>query len=215
MVEVAEGLSVGRRLHPGKIRLSALQADQHSCAPEVFPHGGPVMNSKALGDPLAVMSRSERGKWRQAERRIVREHNARQLTTLRSLAATGGGLTSLICPDSGGYATSAEFMIAGQRIRAGRVHRAALSALTQALGSTPAVALLAAGRYGPCWVLTFDLATAPLVVLADKLSILPDRPGGSAPLAVPTAPAGGVRLDGHNGLEQPATTACIPPLARR
>ena len=96
------------------------------------------------------------------------------MTTLRILAATGGPLTSLIYPDSGGYATSAEFMIAGTRIRAGRVHRPTLSALTQALGSVPAVGLLTAGRYGPYWVLTFELATAPLVVLVDKLSILPD-----------------------------------------
>jgi hypothetical protein len=146
------------------------------------------MNSKALGDSLAFMSRPERRKWRQAERRIVREHNAQQLITLRSLAATGGGLTSLIYPDSGGYATSAEFMIAGKRIRAGLTHRPTLGALTQALGSMPAVGLLTAGRYGPYWVLTFELATAPLAVLVDKLTILPDRHGGSASLAAPTAP---------------------------
>ncbi len=149
------------------------------------------MNSKALGEPLAFMSFSERRRWRQVERRAVREHNAQQLTTLRILAATGGALTSLIYPDSGGYATSAEFMIAGTRIRAGRVHRPTLSALTQALGCMPTVALLTASRYGPYWVLTFELATAPLVVLVDKLSILPDRHGGSTPLAAPTAPVDG------------------------
>jgi hypothetical protein len=89
------------------------------------------MNSQALGDPLAFMSLRERRRWRQVARRVVREHNAQQLTTLRILAATGGALTSLIYADSGGYATSAEFMIAGARIRAGRVHRPALSALTR------------------------------------------------------------------------------------
>jgi hypothetical protein len=52
----------------------------------------------------------------------------------------------------------------------------------------PTVPLLAAGRYGPLWVLTFDLATAPLAVLADKLFILPDRHGGSASPAAPTTP---------------------------
>lgn len=149
------------------------------------------MNSKALGEPLAFMSFPERRRWRQVERRAVREHNAQQLTTLRILAATGGALTSLIYPDSGGYATSAEFMIAGTRIRAGRVHRPTLSALTQALGCMPTVALLTASRYGPYWVLTFELATAPLVVLVDKLSILPDRHGDSTPLAAPTAPVDG------------------------
>lgn len=81
-------------------------------------------------------------------------------------------------------------MIAGKRIRAGRVHRPTLIALTQALGRMPAVPLLTAGRYGPFWVLTFDLATAPLAVLADQLSILPDRHGGSAPPAAPTTPVG-------------------------
>jgi hypothetical protein len=151
----------------------------------------PDHHSAALGDPLAFMSRPERRQWRQAEHLIVREHNAQQLTTLRSLAATGGGLTSLVYPDSGGYATSAEFIIASKRIRAGRAHRPTLSALTEALGSMPAVALLTASRYGPCWVLTFEVATAPLAVLVDRLSILPDRHGGSAPLAAPTAPADG------------------------
>lgn len=152
------------------------------------------MNSKAFGEPLAFMSFSERRRWRRVERRAVREHDAQQLTTLRTLAATGGALTGLTYPDSGGYATSAEFMIAGTRIRAGRVHRPTLSALTRALGCTPTVALLAASRYGPYWALTFESATAPLVVLVDKLSILPGRHGGSTPLAVPTAPADGRSL---------------------
>jgi hypothetical protein len=151
------------------------------------------MKSNDLGDPLAFMSRSERRKWRQAERRIVRDHNARQLTTLLGLAATGGGLTSLAYPDSGGYATSAEFIIAGQRIRAGRAHQATLGVLAQALGSSPAVGLLTAGRYGPYWVLTFELPAAPLVVLVDKLAILPGRRGGPAALTAPLAPAGGRR----------------------
>jgi len=148
------------------------------------------MNSNVLDDPLEFLSRPERRKWRQAERRALRDHDAQQLTTLRSLAATGGGLTGLRHPDSGGYAASVEFMIAGKRIRAGRVHRPTLSALMEAVGSMPAVPLLAASRYGPYWVLTFELATAPLAVLADKLTILPDRHGGSTWLAALTPPAG-------------------------
>lgn len=154
------------------------------------------MYSKARGDPLGFISRAERRHWRQAERRVVREHNAQQLTTLRSLAATGGRLTSLVYPDIGGDVTSAEFVIAGKRIWAGRAHRPTLSGLTQSLSSTPAAALLTAGRYGRCWMLTFELARAPLVVLVDKLSILPDGHGGSAPLAPPTAPVGGRQLPG-------------------
>jgi hypothetical protein len=149
------------------------------------------MNSKAIGDPLAFISFPERRRWRQVERRVVREHSAQQLTTLRILATSGGALTSLIYPESGGYATSAEFMIAGTRIQAGRVHRPTLSALTQALGCMPTVGLLTASRYGPYWVLTFESVTAPIVVLVHELSILPDRHDGSAPLAAPTAPVDG------------------------
>jgi hypothetical protein len=175
----------------GAGRACAAARRQALICPEVFAPRRAVMNSKALGEPLAFMSFPERRRWRQVERRAVREHNAQQLTTLQILAATGGALTSLIYPDSGGYATSAEFVIAGTRIRAGRVHRPTLSALTQALGRMPTVALLTASRYGPYWVLTFELATAPLVVLVDKLSILSDRHGGSTPLAAPTAPADG------------------------
>src|SRR5260370_34411847 len=148
-------------LHPSRIRPSAVQAapaqqacGKHSFALKSSRHGGPVMNSKAPGEPLAFMSFPERRRWRHVERRAVREHNARQLTTLRILAATGGALTSLIYPDPGGHATSAEFMIAGTRIRAGRVHRPTLSALAQAPGCTPTAALLTASRYGPALVLT-------------------------------------------------------------
>ena len=154
-------------------RACAAARRQALICPEVFAPRRARMNSKARGEPFAFMSFPERHRWRQVERRTVREHNAQQLTTLRILAATGGALTSLIYPDSGGYATSAEFMIAGTRIRTERVHRPTLSALTQALGCMPTVALLTASRYGPYWVLTFELATAPLVVLVDKLSILP------------------------------------------
>jgi len=150
-----------------------------------------VINSKALGDSLASLSRSERRKWRQAGRSALRDHDTQQLTTLRSLAATGGMLTSLIWRDSAGYATSAELVIAGKRIRVGRVHRPTLSALNQALGCMSTVPLLGASRYGPYWVLTFELATAPLAILADKLSILPDRHYGSALLAPATAPVDG------------------------
>jgi hypothetical protein len=143
----------------------------------------------------SALSRQEHREWRQAERRALRDHNVQQLTTLRSLAASGAGLTSLIYPDCVWYVTSAEFMVAGMRIRAGRVYRPTLIALTRALGCMPTVPLLTAGRYGPFWVLTFDLATAPLAVLADKLFILPDRHGSSASPAVPTTP-----VDvGHHG----------------
>jgi hypothetical protein len=149
------------------------------------------MNRKPPGDPLAVMSRPQRRQWRQAERRVVREHNARQLATLRNLAAAAGELTSVTYPHSAECTTSAEFTIGGKRIRAARVHQPTLSALTQALSATPTVALAKAGRYGPYWVLTFDLPAAQPVVLADKLFILPDRRDGTAPLAVPPAPAHG------------------------
>jgi hypothetical protein len=75
----------------------------------------------------------------------------------------------------------------------GGLHPAGYSELAQDVGDVHA------GRYGPYWVLTFELATAPLVVLVDELSILPDRHGGSAPLPAPAAP-----VDGRRRLPGPA-----------
>lgn len=45
--------------------------------------------------------------------------------------------------------------------------------MTRATAAIPAIPLLAANRYGPYRVLTFELPAAPLAVLADKLAILP------------------------------------------
>ena len=149
------------------------------------------MNSNAPADPATFLSGRERRAWRQAERRALRDRDALQLTTLRTLAATGGALTGLLYQDFGRHTAPAEFIIAGKRIRAGRVHRPALRALTQAIAATPAVPLLAASRYGPYWVLTFELPTAPLAVLADKLIILPDTPGASV---AGCGPPGSVKL---------------------
>lgn len=143
--------------------------------------------------PLELLSGRERRQWRLAERRARRDHDAQQLATLRSLAATGGGLTGVLYRDCGGHTAPAEFIVADRRIRAGRVHRPALSALTQAIAAMPAVPLLAVSRYGPYWVLTFQRSAAPLAVLADKLTILPERDDGSAWLATLTPPLGGRR----------------------
>jgi hypothetical protein len=149
------------------------------------------MNSNAPADPLAFLSGRERRTWRRAERRAMRDHDAQQLTTLRTLAATGGALNGLLYLDSGRHTAPAEFIIAGKRIRAGGVHRPVLRTLTQAISAMPAVALLGASRYGPYWVLTFELPAASLAVLVDMLAILPDRHDGSARPAAPTPPAGG------------------------
>jgi hypothetical protein len=145
---------------------------------------------RGRASPLEFLSGRERRKWRLAERRALRDHDAQQLTTLRSLAATGGGLTGLLYQDSRGPTAAAEFIIAGQRIRAGRVHQPALRALTQAIAGMSAVRLLAASRYGPYWVLTFELPTVPLAVLADKLIILSARDDGSTWPVTLTPPAG-------------------------
>jgi hypothetical protein len=110
----------------------------------------------------------------------MREHEAGQLATLRGLSATGGRLIALAYQYSGGYAAAVEFTIDEKRIRAAPVHRPTLATLARALGCGPPISLVAAGRYGPYWVLTFDLATAPLAVLADRLCILPGRPDGPA-----------------------------------
>lgn len=138
------------------------------------------MNSNASDDPLASLSRRARRGWRQAERRGVRAHQAQQLATLRNMAAARARLTGLLYRNAGGHAIAAEFLIADKRIRVGQAHRPTLGALAEALGSVATVPLLAAGRYGPYWVLTFELPAAPLPVLADQLSILPERHGGLA-----------------------------------
>jgi hypothetical protein len=75
------------------------------------------MTNSHAPDPLLHLSRRERRRWRQAERRALRDHDARQLATLRTLAATGGRLTALAYQHSGGYAASAEFIIDGIRVR--------------------------------------------------------------------------------------------------
>ncbi|MGH3167671.1 MAG: hypothetical protein ACRDN0_17505 [Trebonia sp.] len=151
------------------------------------------MNSNASVDPLAFLSGRERRTWRRAGRRAMRDHDAQQLTTLRTLAATGGALAGLLYRDCGRHTAPAEFLIAGKRIRAGGVHRPVLRTLTQAIAATPAVPLLAADRYRPYWVLTFELPTAPLAVLVDTLTILPDRYDGPARPAAPAPPAAGHR----------------------
>ena len=135
------------------------------------------MNTDAARDPLDCLSRSERRSWRRAELRLRSDHDAGQLAMLRAIAAAGGGLTGLLCQVGGGPATAAEFVVAGTRIQVGRAHRLTLAALSEALASARAVPLLAAGRYGPYWVLTFGRPDGPLAVLADKLTIIPDGPG--------------------------------------
>jgi hypothetical protein len=155
------------------------------------------MNSNPLVGPLEFLSGRERRQWRRAERRALRDHDAEQLATLRNLAATGGGLTGLLYRDSGGHTAPTEFVIAGKRIRAERVHVPALRALTQALAVMPAVPLLAASRYRPFWVLTFQLPTAPVAVLADALTILPDQHGGPTWPATLTPPVGVRRQPAH------------------
>jgi hypothetical protein len=160
------------------------------------------MNSNASADPAVCLSGRERRAWRWAERRALRDHDAQQLTTLRTLAATDGALTRLLYRDCGGHTAPAEFTIAGRRIRAGGVHRPVLRALTQAIAAVPAVPLLEASRYRPYWVLTFGLPAAPLAVLVDRLAILPDLGDGPPWPATPVPPTGGHRMTDRNGAGQ-------------
>jgi hypothetical protein len=150
--------------------------------------------AQVIEDPLQRLSRTERRNWRSAERRARRDHDAEQLATLRSFAATGSGVTGMRAGDSGdsgGVLTdSVEMIIDGRRLRAARVYRPAVGALKEALGSIASVPLTAVGRYGPYWVLTFKLATEPLVLLVERLTILPDWGGTSMRLGVPTGPIG-------------------------
>lgn len=151
------------------------------------------MNSNAPTDPAVFLSGRERRAWRRAARRALRDNDEQQLTTLRTMAASGGALTGLLYRDSGGHTAPAEFIIAGRRIRAGGVHRPVLGILTQAIAAMPAVPLLGASRYRPYWVLTFEVPTGPLAVLVDMLTILPDWHDGSPRPAAPAPPTGGRR----------------------
>ena len=83
-------------------------------------------------------------------------------------------------------------IIDGRRLRAWRVYRPALTALREALSTIANVPLAGAGRYGPYWVLTFKLAAEPLVVLVDRLTLLPERGGSSAWASLPVGPLAGM-----------------------
>ena len=162
------------------------------------------MNINPPADPALFLSGCERRAWHRAERRALRDHDAQQLTTLRTLAATGGALTGLLYRDIGGHAAPAELIIGGKRIRAGSVGAPVLRSLTRAIATMPAVPLLGASRYRPYWVLTFELPAAHLAVLVDTLTILPERHDGSPSAAAPTPPTGVRR--------QPAPSSSRSPL---
>lgn len=154
-------------------------------------------------DPIDRLSRNERRSWRAIERRARREHEAEQMAVLRSLAATGVGVTGLRTPELDDAApnrkstesgTPVEMIINGRRLRAGRVQRRTLSSLREALSGIATVPLTAVGRYGPYWVLTFKVATEYLVVLADQLTLLPDWGGPGGRSNAPTAPLAGLTV---------------------
>jgi hypothetical protein len=140
-------------------------------------------------DPMADSDKASRRQWRRMERRALKEHDADQLATLRNLAQTGSAVTGMLAGTSGGVLTdSVEMIIEGRRLRVGRVYRPAVATLKEALGSIASVPLTAVGRYGPFWVLTFKLATEPLVVLVDRLTLLPEWGGPSTLFGPPTTP---------------------------
>jgi hypothetical protein len=151
------------------------------------------MKSNPPLDPLNRLSRSERREWRAAARRAQREHEAEQLAALQGLAQIGSQVTSMITGESAfGFCTPVEMIIDGRCLRAWRVYRPALATLREALTSIANVPLAGASRYGPYWVLTFKLATEPLVLLVDRLTLLPDRGGFHTRAPAPTGPVVGV-----------------------
>jgi hypothetical protein len=81
--------------------------------------------------------------------------------------------------------TSAEMIIDGRRVRAGRVHRRTLSKLRDSLTSIATVPLTAVGRYGPYWVLTFRTATEQLVLLVEHLTLMPEWGGSGGRELIP------------------------------
>jgi hypothetical protein len=156
-------------------------------------------------DQLPRLSRAEKRAWRLAERRARIDHDTEQLAELLGMAAAGGGVTGVMTPAdpvaadlvAGGrgveLATSAEMIIDGRRLRAGRVHRRTLSKLRESLTSIATVPLTAVSRYGPYWVLTFRTATEQLVLLVDHLTLLPEwgGPGGRDLIPAGAAPFAG------------------------
>ncbi len=151
------------------------------------------MKSNPTLDPLNRLSRSDRREWRAAARRAQREHEAEQLAALQGLAETGSQVTGMITGDSTfGFCTPVEMIIDGRRLRAWRAYRPALAALREALTNIANVPLASASRYGPYWVLTFKLATEPLVLLVDRLTLLPDRGGMQTLAPAPCGPLAGV-----------------------
>jgi hypothetical protein len=144
-------------------------------------------------DPLSNLSRSERRQWRSAAKQTQRRHEAEQLAALQGLAQTGTPVTGMIANETSfGFCDPVEMIIDGRRLRAGRVYRPAVAALREALSTIANVPLASAGRYGPYWVLTFKLATEPLVMLVDRLTLLPDRGGSSTWTVTPAGPLVGV-----------------------
>jgi hypothetical protein len=151
------------------------------------------MKSNPTLDPLSRLSRSDRREWRAAARRAQREHEAEQLAALQGLAQTGSQVTDMITGDPAfGFCTPVEMIINGRRLRAWQAYRPALAALRDALTNIANVPLAGASRYGPYWVLTFKLATEPLVLLVDRLTLLPDRGGLQTFGPAPSGPLAGV-----------------------
>ena len=147
------------------------------------------MNNPAVNDPIQRLSLSERRRWRSAERKTRLEHDAEQLAALQGMAQLQSSVTSMLTEDSPvGIGAPVEMIIDGRRLRAWRVYRPTLAALKEALTSLATVPLLGVGRYGPYWVLTFKLATEPLVVLADRLTLLPDWGGSFGWGVMPSGP---------------------------
>jgi hypothetical protein len=148
------------------------------------------MRTLAASDPIQRLGRAERRSWRRLERHTRRAHEADQMEALQVLAALGVTVTGMRTPEPLHplqQCAPVELLIAGRRLRAGRVPRRTLATLREGLGSIAAVPLTAVGRYGPYWVLTFRLATEQLVVLAEHLTLLPEW-GGSGGRGIPTGP---------------------------
>jgi hypothetical protein len=142
------------------------------------------MTMHPFPDPLEQLSRADRRRWRQESRRVQQAHEASQLRALRSLAATRASVCCISTveraePDYP-RAGAVELLVGGRRL-VGRASLVALTSLEAAIARGP-VQIGGAGRYGPFWTLTFEGPDRPLVVLADRVALLPsagevaDRP---------------------------------------
>jgi hypothetical protein len=156
--------------------------------------------------PLERLTWSDRLRWARERRQILRAVDAFQLQILRSAADRGTEVYSVVAPYlpdprptdcrwPGARLRAVEVAL-GERRLAGRVSSEALVRMETAVRAGR-VRLVGAGRYGPYWTFVFDCleprghAGESLVVLADRVVLLPGAGGTATDRRAPALQFGG------------------------